>query len=86
MRILVASGADFVGSRLRERPLVAGCGVLAVDSHLTGRRADAAHLPAHPRFELLRQGIAVPPDQALKRTIRCCRALPPTLTSDRVGG
>jgi len=62
MRAVVLGGAGFVGSHLVDRLLAQGAEVLAVDSFLTGRPDNVAHLRDHPRFRFLEadicQGIA----------------------------
>lgn len=55
MRTLVTGGAGFIGSHLVERLLADGHEVTVVDSLVTGRRANLAHLDGQPglRFEEL---------------------------------
>ena len=59
-RILVTGGAGFLGSHLCERLLGAGHDVLCVDNHLTGSKANIAHLLSSPRFEAMRHDVTVP--------------------------
>ena len=59
-RILVTGGAGFLGSHLCERLVGQGHDVLCVDNHLTGSRANVAHLLASPRFEMMRHDVTVP--------------------------
>ncbi|MDZ4184157.1 MAG: UDP-glucuronic acid decarboxylase family protein [Desulfuromonadales bacterium] len=59
-RILVTGGAGFIGSHLCERLLASGHDVLCVDNFYTGRRANIAHLLAHPHFEVQRHDICFP--------------------------
>jgi len=59
-RILVTGGAGFLGSHLCERLLNSGHEVLCVDSYITGRRSNIAHLLDHPRFDTLRHDIINP--------------------------
>jgi UDP-glucuronate decarboxylase len=59
-RILVTGGAGFLGSHLCERLLREGHEVLCIDNYFTGRRANIAHLFAHPRFEVLRHDVTFP--------------------------
>lgn len=58
--ILVTGGAGFLGSHLCERLLDRGDDVICVDNFFTGRKANIAHLAAHPRFELIRHDIVHP--------------------------
>lgn len=60
MRVLVAGGAGFIGSHLCDRLLERGHEVVAVDSFLTGRRANVAHLSAHERFTLVEHDVCRP--------------------------
>jgi len=59
-RVLVTGGAGFLGSHLCERLITEGHDVLCVDNFYTGRRANVAHLLAHPNFEVLRHDITFP--------------------------
>jgi len=59
-RILVTGGAGFIGTHLCTRLIEAGNEVLCVDNFYTGRRANIAHLLAHPLFEVLRHDICFP--------------------------
>lgn len=59
-RILVTGGAGFLGSHLCERLLNQGHEVLCVDSYVTGRRSNVAHLLDHPGFDTLRHDIINP--------------------------
>jgi len=54
---LVAGGAGFIGSHLCERLLARGEAVVCVDNLVTGRRANVAHLLAHPRFDFLEHDV-----------------------------
>ena len=60
MRTVVLGGAGFIGSHLVDRLLGAGHDVVAVDSYLTGRRENLAHLQGAPRFRLLEHDIGRP--------------------------
>lgn len=60
MHILVAGGAGFIGSHLCDANLGAGHEVWAVDNFATGRRANVAHLAAHPRFHLVEADVTQP--------------------------
>lgn len=53
LRILVTGGAGFIGSHVCEALLAAGCRVRSMDSYITGKRANIAHLLGHERFEAL---------------------------------
>jgi len=57
---VVLGGAGFIGSHLVDRLLGAGHDVVAVDSYLTGRRENLAHLQGAPRFRLLEHDICRP--------------------------
>src|SRR6056297_2635265 len=59
-RTLVTGGAGFLGSRLCERLLHRGEGVLCVDNYYTGTRDNIAHLLDHPHFELMRHDVTFP--------------------------
>jgi dTDP-glucose 4,6-dehydratase len=60
MRALVAGGAGFLGSHLCERLLTEGFDVICVDTFITGRRENIAHLLGHPRFLFLLHDITEP--------------------------
>ena len=51
---LVAGGAGFIGSHLCDRLLESGRRVIAVDSFLTGRPENVAHLAGAPRLPVAR--------------------------------
>jgi nucleoside-diphosphate-sugar epimerase len=57
MRALVAGGAGFIGSHLCERLLRDGHAVIAIDSFVTGRRKNIAHLLSDPSFALVEADI-----------------------------
>ncbi|MDR7124664.1 UDP-glucuronate decarboxylase [Pseudorhodobacter sp. 4114] len=59
-RILVTGGAGFLGSHLCEQLLSEGHEVLCVDSYITGRRSNIAHLMEHPHFDTLRHDVINP--------------------------
>ena len=61
-RAVVTGGAGFLGSHLCDALLAEGWSVVAVDSFLTGRRANLAHLRNEPRFELIERDICEPFD------------------------
>ena len=50
---LVAGGAGFIGSHLIDALLAEGASVVCLDSFLTGRPSNLAHLDGEPRFELI---------------------------------
>ena len=60
MRILLAGVAGFIGSNLADRLLADGHTVIGVDTFITGRRQNIAHLGGHPRFELLEHDVIEP--------------------------
>ena len=51
--VVITGGAGFIGSHLCERFLRAGYDVTAIDSFLTGVRANLDHLQASPGFRLV---------------------------------
>ena len=59
-RALVSGGGGFLGSHMCDRLLKEGYEVIAVDSFVTGRRRNVAHLLAHPRFQLIEHDISEP--------------------------
>ena len=50
--VLVTGGAGFIGSHLCDRLIATGARVVCVDSFLTGRPSNLAHLANNPQFEL----------------------------------
>ena len=60
MRAVVLGGAGFIGSHLVDRLLALGHEVVAVDSYLTGRRENLAHLSGAPRFRLVEHDVCRP--------------------------
>jgi len=60
MRAIVIGGGGFVGSHLADRLLREGMDVVVVDSFLTGRRQNLAHLSGNPRFRLVEHDICQP--------------------------
>ena len=58
-RVVVTGGAGFLGSWTCERLLADGAEVVAVDSLLTSRAGNVAHLVDHPRFTFLEQDVSV---------------------------
>src|SRR6204780_3445985 len=61
-RAVVTGGAGFLGSHLCDALLGEGWNVVVVDSLLTGRRANLAHLKNDSRFELIEKDICEPFD------------------------
>ncbi|MBI3073808.1 MAG: SDR family oxidoreductase [Deltaproteobacteria bacterium] len=59
-RVVITGGAGFIGSFLCERFLAAGDEVVAVDSLMTGARANIAHLLNNPRFSFVVHDITTP--------------------------
>ena len=60
MRAVVLGGAGFIGSHLVDRLLALGHDVVAVDSYLTGRRENLAHVSSAPRFRLVEHDVCHP--------------------------
>jgi dTDP-glucose 4,6-dehydratase len=59
-RAVVTGGAGFLGSHVCEELLARGWQVVCLDSFLTGRPANVAHLLDDARFRLLRRDLTVP--------------------------
>ncbi len=57
MRLLITGGAGFIGSHLCERALAEGHDVVAMDSLITGDRANIAHLESRPAFCFIRHDV-----------------------------
>ncbi len=83
--VLVAGGAGFIGSHLVDALLARGARVVALDSFLTGRRDNLAHLAREPRFELVEADVTGPLP-VLPRFDRifnlACAASPPHYQAD----
>ncbi len=60
MRFLVTGGAGFLGSHLCDRLIAEGHEVICLDSLLTGRADNIAHLQGHPRFTFIQHDITHP--------------------------
>jgi dTDP-glucose 4,6-dehydratase len=60
MRAIVLGGGGFVGSHLADRLLREGMDVVVVDSFLTGRRQNLAHLSGNTQFRLVEHDICQP--------------------------
>lgn len=57
MRILVTGGAGFLGSHLCDGLIEAGHHVICMDSFITGRPENVAHLLGHERFRLIKYNV-----------------------------
>ena len=83
--VLVTGGAGFIGSHLVDALLARGARVVALDSLLTGRRDNLAHLAREPRFELVEADVTRPLP-TLPRFDRifnlACAASPPHYQAD----
>lgn len=62
MRILIAGGAGFIGSHLCDYFIGQGHAVTAVDSCITGRAQNVAHLAVNDRFSLVEHDVTEPLD------------------------
>lgn len=62
MHVLVTGGAGFLGSHLCDALLLEGHSVLCVDSLITGRPINIAHLGDHERFTFVQHDICEPFD------------------------
>jgi dTDP-glucose 4,6-dehydratase len=60
MRMVILGGAGFIGSHLCDKLLERGDDVVAVDSYLTGRAENLAHLRGNRRLQLLEWDICKP--------------------------
>ncbi|MGU3466771.1 UDP-glucuronic acid decarboxylase family protein [Methylobacterium sp. C33D] len=87
IRVLVAGGAGFIGSHLIDALLADGARVTCVDSLLTGRRSNLAHLANEARFDFVEADVTEPLP-ALPRFDRvfnlACAASPPHYQADPV--
>ena len=57
MRLLITGGAGFIGSHLCDRALAEGHEVVAMDSLITGNRANIAHLEGNPAFRFIQHDV-----------------------------
>ncbi|WP_132251079.1 UDP-glucuronic acid decarboxylase family protein [Methylobacterium segetis] len=84
-RVLVAGGAGFIGSHLIDALIAEGARVTCLDSFLTGRKANIAHLAREPHFDLVEADI-IDPLPELPRFDRifnlACAASPPHYQAD----
>lgn len=64
MRILLTGAAGFIGSHLTGRLLAGGHQVISVDSMITGRAENLAHLTGHPDFRFITHDVIKPLDIA----------------------
>ncbi|KAL8207742.1 hypothetical protein R6Q57_007154 [Mikania cordata] len=60
LRIVVTSGAGFVGSHLVDRLIARGDSVIVVDNFITGNKDNVMHHFGNPRFELIRHDVVEP--------------------------
>ena len=87
-RILVAGGAGFIGSNLVDALPGAGAEVVVLDSLLTGRAQNLAHLKGRPGFDFVRHDVVEPLPAAIRerRFTRiynlACAASPPHYQKD----
>ena len=81
---LVTGGAGFLGSHLCDRLLGDGFRVIALDSFLTGRRENIAHLARDSRFEIIeRDVIDEAPELRVSHVFHlACAASPPQYQAD----
>jgi UDP-glucuronate decarboxylase len=86
-RVLVAGAAGFIGSHLCDALIRRGMTVVGVDSFLTGRPQNIAHLRQHPRFTFHRLDIIDPLPLSLRADVifnLACAASPPQYQADPV--
>jgi UDP-glucuronate decarboxylase len=87
---VVAGGAGFLGSHLCDALLAEGAQVLCLDSLVTGRRRNIAHLEREPRFDLIECDVCDPLPASLTRRTGgidavlnlACAASPPHYQAD----
>jgi UDP-glucuronate decarboxylase len=85
-RILVTGGAGFIGSHLCDRLLESGSDVVCLDSLLTGRVQNIAHLIGRGGFTFVRHDVTEPFDVGRIDQIYnlACAASPPVYQRDPV--
>lgn len=59
-KILITSGAGFLGSHLAEKLLHSGNEVLVVDNFFTGNKQNLTHLLSNPNLEVMRHDVTFP--------------------------
>lgn len=85
---LVTGGAGFIGSHLCDRLIEEGARVVCLDSFLTGRRSNIAHLEQETRFELVEHDVIEELPSRLRRRQfthiyhLACAASPPHYQAD----
>ncbi|MDN3572618.1 UDP-glucuronic acid decarboxylase family protein [Methylobacterium longum] len=87
IRVLVAGGAGFIGSHLIDALIADGARVTCVDSLLTGRRANLAHLAKEPRFDFVEADVTepLPPLPRVDQVFNlACAASPPHYQADPI--
>jgi hypothetical protein len=87
LRVLVAGGAGFIGSHPIDALIGDGARVTCVDSLLTGRQANLAHLTREPRFDFAEADVTepLPPLPRVDRVFHlACAASPPHYQADPV--
>jgi UDP-glucuronate decarboxylase len=87
LRVLVAGGAGFIGSHLIDALIGDGARVTCIDSLLTGRHANLAHLANEPRLDFVEADVTepLPPLPRFDRVFNlACAASPPHYQADPV--
>jgi len=87
---IVAGGAGFLGSHLCDALLAEGMHVVCLDSFLTGRPENLAHLGRDPRFDMVEADVSDPLPASLRRRSGrfdlvlnlACAASPPHYQAD----
>jgi UDP-glucuronate decarboxylase len=85
---LVTGGAGFIGSNLIDALLAEGATVVCLDSLLTGRTDNLAHLASEPRFDMVEADVIDRLPQSVRRTRfthiyhLACAASPPHYQAD----
>jgi UDP-glucuronate decarboxylase len=86
-RVLVAGAAGFIGSHLCDALISRGMAVTGIDSFLTGRPQNIAHLRNNPRFTFLHLDIIDPLPLSVRADLvfnLACAASPPQYQADPV--